>query len=205
MTARFGIVGLVFAVGLVACGSQDPASDGGVDAGVDSGVADSGVDAGLPDAGTDAGLDAGSDDAGSGDAGMSCSGFATDAGAVAQMFVRAITPVGTGGTIVDGVYDLTEWSVYTGTIGASGPTGVMVSATQVIQGGVYKYNHRATQDDAGFVLDTSGTFTTPDGGALVAQQTCPPGPQPLTSYTTDGTTLVFYSLSPPWGLTFTRR
>jgi hypothetical protein len=202
MNARFAIAGLVVAVCLVACSGTDPTSDSGVDAGPDGGLqdggntqpTDGGQDAGTPQ--TDGGQDAGP---------QSCSGFVTDAGEVAQMFVRGSTPVGTGGTIVDGVYDITSWSVYTGALGATGPTGVMVSATQVISAGVYQYNHLAREGDAGVVLDTNGTFATPDGGLLVGEQLCPPGAQPFTSYTTDGTNLVLYSVSPPWGLALRRR
>lgn len=188
---------------LVGCGPGSVA-DGGVDGGPDGSIADAGDgDAGSMDAGP---TDAGEQDAGQNDAGTSsCSGFVTDAGEIAQMFVRGITPIGTGGTIVDGVYDLTSWSVYTGSVGGSGPTGLVASATMVVSGGTYRYSELARDGDAGIVLDTSGTIVTPDGGALVAEQLCPPGQQPFSSYSTDGTDLVLYSLSPPWGFTLRRR
>ena len=184
--------GLGLVVCLVACSSSDPVSDGGVDAAPDATIEDGGGDAQPTDAGTDASP-------------TSCSGFVTDAPGIAQMFVATATPVGAGGTIVDGVYDVTAWSVYTGADGGTGATGQMVSAMHVIAGRAYQYNQRWRQGDAGGVLDTNGTFTTLDGGTLVARQLCPPGPQPFTSYSTDGTNLVFYSSTPPWGLALTRR
>ena len=182
MKARLG-----FVVFLVACGSPSPVPDGGADAAVD------------------AGTDGGAQQTDAGSTPMTCSGFVTDAGEIAQLFVATATPVGTGGTIVDGTYDLTGWSVYTGNGGATGATGQMVAGTKIFESDFYRYNQRTRDADGGSVLDTNGTFTTVDGGVLVAFQNCPSGLQPFTSYTTDGTTLVFYSVAPPWGLTFTRR
>jgi len=187
MKARFAV-----ALCLVGCSSQNAVSDGGVDAATDATIADGGGDAQPTDAGTDSSL--------------SCSGLVIDAGAIAPVFVATPPPVGTGGTIVDGVYDITAWSVYTGADGGTGPTGEMTAGAMVIQAGAYRYRHDVRQGDAGAVVDTNGTFTTPDGGALVGQQNCPTqGPQPFTSYSTDGGVLVMYSSNPPWGLALKKR
>lgn len=178
MKARLAVV-----VFLVACGSPGPGPDGGADASVDAGS--------QP---TDAGNDP-----------MTCSGFVTDAGEVAQQFVATATPVGTGGPLGDGTYDLTAWAVYTGPGGATGPTGTLAAATQILESGFYRYNQRLRQADGGVEFDSNGTLTTYDGGVLVGSQNCPAGSQPFISYTSDGTTLTIYSVSPPWGLTLKRR
>lgn len=205
MKAWLGLAGLGVAVFLVACSGNDPGTDAGTDAGMS---ADAGKDGGdsQPDAGRDGGVDAGVDAGTMQDAGNQCSGIVTDAGEIEQLFVAAATPVGVGGTIVAGSYDVTAWSVYTGADGGTGPTGVLVVAVMVIEpGGIYRYQHRMRQGGASFMLDTNGTFTTLDGGVVVGQQLCPPGAQPFTSYSTDGTNLLMYSVNPPWEVRFRRR
>jgi hypothetical protein len=175
---------------LVACSSSEtPTDDGGTDA--------------SADATTDAPNDASPTDAGK-DSAPTCSGFVTDAAAIMQMFVATDTPVGDGGTLVDGIYDITSWSVYTGVDGGTGPTGRMSSATQNIEAGAWGYDEHWTLGDAGGVQDVSGTFTTLDGGGLVGVGKCG-GSSPFTSYSTDGTNVTFFSANPPWGLTEKRR
>ena len=44
-------------------------------------------------------------------------------------------PVALGGTILNGTYDLTQYSVYVGTAGAAGPTGITAKATLRIAAG----------------------------------------------------------------------
>ena len=149
------------------------------------------------DAGGDA-TDAGKDSA------PTCTGFVTDAAAITQMFVATDTPAGDGGPLIDGVYDMTAWAVYTGVDGSAGPTGQIVSATMAIEAGAWGYDEHWTQGDAGGVLDTTGTFTVLDAGALIDPANCG-GSNPFTSYSTDGTNLTFFSPSPPWGLSLKRR
>jgi hypothetical protein len=62
----------------------------------------------------------------------SCNTIANDGTPIAETRVAAAMPTGSGGTLVDGTYHLTRREIYTGTGGASGPTGDTRKATLVI-------------------------------------------------------------------------
>ena len=55
---------------------------------------------------------------------------------VSETRVAASKPTPLGGTIADGIYDLSSYSLYTGPGGASGPTGFTLRCTMVISGTV---------------------------------------------------------------------
>jgi hypothetical protein len=123
------------------------------------------------------------------DAGSSvCNGVTNAAAAVPMTNVASAAPQPTGGTIPDGTYFVTAYQQYTGTAGASGPTGVTYQGTNVVAGGTYNsVTHTSSNPvDASF----SGTFKT-SGTGITIQQTCPsPQTAPFTSYDSDGVKVV---------------
>jgi hypothetical protein len=62
----------------------------------------------------------------------SCNTITNDGTPITEMRVAADIPTSTGGTLVDGTYHLTRREIYTGSTGASGPTGDTRKATLVI-------------------------------------------------------------------------
>jgi hypothetical protein len=172
MTKRYFGVGFVVAVVggaacFVACSSDPDATPGpGVDAagtetGADTGTpppADGGVDSATPmDAGTDTGTCASYTGALPNDAGAQCHDLASTATAVAVIADPGTIPVGTGGTLGDGLYHLTEVRAYAG---SPVPAGTMLKYTLLVAG------------DTSYIVDDNGPTTVrrttkknPDGGA----------------------------------------
>jgi hypothetical protein len=79
--------------------------------------------------GADSGLDASSDAEA-----RVCTDVPLTGQTVDRVGVVGEPPVATGGTVVDGVYDLTDYTVYVGAGGVGGPTGITAKATIRISG-----------------------------------------------------------------------
>lgn len=101
--------------------AADATEDGSTDAGADG----AGRDAEPAEAAADAAHDAPPDgvaDAPPLEAGV-CNALVNDATPVPETQVAAEAPTARGGTVVPGRYRLTQWQIFTGPGGASGPTG----------------------------------------------------------------------------------
>lgn len=175
------------AVCLLVCGC--PSSPGGDDAGNDGGTDAFSVM--TPDAPEVPATDSGP---------MACNAVTNIGTVISQMFVATDPVTGTGGVIAAGTYVLTAASVYTGIGGMTGPTGTTYSDTLVIaDGGAYE---RVLSIVDGVMTGTpihqSGSFAT-DGASITVTQTCPPGPQPFTSFDSDGTTVRIYAPADAFG------
>lgn len=79
--------------------------------------------------GADGGSEGGTTNGDAGADGGLCTDLAATVMIVDRVGVIGDPPTATGGTIVDGDYDLTAYSVYVGVGGVSGPTGITARAT----------------------------------------------------------------------------
>jgi hypothetical protein len=175
MTARFA-----FALCLVACSTESSSSVGGADASVDA-VGDVAADAPQ-----DSGADTGS---------TACNALSNVGAVVQQMYVAAAPVTGGGGAIATGTYALTAAAVYSGPDGGVGPTGTTFADTLALSnGGAYERVVSVVNDAGldGSPVHQNGGFAI-DGGSIEVNQTCPPAPQPFTSYDSDGTKLRIYA------------
>jgi hypothetical protein len=126
-------------------GTSDTGGDtGGSDAGGDTGTSDTGGSDAGGDGGGDAAFDGQGDggDGGEGDGGFcdsnlgtGCNTVTNSGNVIAQVQVASAAPTPAGGTVVEGTYHLTDWTTYTGTGGATGPTGQNDKETLVFSGG----------------------------------------------------------------------
>jgi hypothetical protein len=195
--------------------ASQAASDSGPDTSIQA-PSDSGPDTSIPEAGSEGGDDAalapldggqgsdgaGSDDSGalaacvgSWDGGPVCSALVDIGPAVAETCIAGPVPTGTGGTIVDGTYVLTEYLrfgchiVDAGVFEAGTPGNPLHSETVVVSGGCLQ--------GAGHINGGPNWQTvsfTVSNGEMTAVVQCPGGqqaPQTLT-YTADGSSLALY-------------
>lgn len=111
---------------LVACSSDPqrppPAGDGQT-VGAGAGGGSTTKDGGSSDAAIDA------------DSGQVCNTIANATLVVDRTGIVGDPPVGTGGTITDGRYELTEYRIYVGAGGIGGPTGVTASSAMTVASG----------------------------------------------------------------------
>lgn len=177
-------ISLVALACLVACSSDDTTPYHGTDASFDA-AADASLDA-TADAPQEAGSDSGS---------AACNELSNIGTVVPQTFVATDAVSGAGGLLVAGTYVLTAAVVYTGPGGGTGPTGLKLRDTLIIDASNLYQRVTSIVDDAGVdgsPLHENGAFVV-DGSSIQVTQTCPPGVQPFTSYDSNGTTIHIYA------------
>ncbi|MBK6460337.1 MAG: hypothetical protein IPF92_04920 [Myxococcales bacterium] len=206
------IFGVLALLGAAACSSTPDAADGGTDAAVTDSATPP-VDATTPDSATSdsATPDSATPDAAKPDSAVppdsstptTCSG--ADAGAQCNTVVNGATdvsvtvgtgalPIGTGGTVVDGRYFLTNLTTYPGTGVPS--TLVMRQTLELCGGGSVG---QLVNDQAGATKRKSFTFTRA-GNVPTTTQTCESVAGdtniPYATYTATATTMTFYAAAP---------
>ena len=195
MRFKLGMACLVFAA--PACSSASSGSpEGGADAAAEGGSAPDGSQGGMED--SNPAPDA--DDGGA----VVCNALPNTGAPVTVMQVATDRPSAQGGTPVDGVYTLSNETIYTGDGGATGPTKTDRITIQ-IQGGIIQVSKDTSPTTSNYRLTTNGTDYTATG-------LCPPTIGDLAgSYTATATTFaatVAASSSgggPPWVVeTFTK-
>jgi hypothetical protein len=169
----------VVAIAVAACGSGSSPPDATIT--IDSAVA---IDASPPDA-----------------VGF-CNTLALPSTLVPQNGVAEDPPPPMGGQLDPGLYVMTDWSVYTGVGGASGPAGPMGRAAISVDGLNYEYLNGVTSA-APTITDTSGTYQN-SGTTTMSEQGCPNLASNSFEYSADPTTFVLY-ISANEVLTFTKQ
>jgi hypothetical protein len=141
-------------------------------------------------------VSAGGSEAGAGDDaaipkvdGGTCNDFENVGQLVDQEGQIGEPPIQSGGTIVDGTYELTSDEVFVGGVG--GPTGVQVQATIVVAGGVLDRAITIEDTTNGQTSDRRETFQFAASDAdLALAETCPLATAAVTNtYTATATTL----------------
>jgi hypothetical protein len=185
----------LFLIGLVlsafGCGGTlvHPGGDGGAEGSVmpekdgasREGAAPVPSDAGQPIDSSSAGDSA---TEGSSDGGPSCNTLTNTASPVTVQEVAENPPAALGGTVEDGMYELTDVTIYTGTSGPSGATGT-AQTTIEIGGSIVQVVSSGTPPTRTTTLATTGTtFTSTD--------TCPDAVVSTGSFTATPTTFAIY-------------
>lgn len=196
---------------VIACSSDDPAtkpatgtdsgtgSEGGSSSG-DGGGSSSGDSGSQPDTGSnDSGSDAPTACTQLPDAGAACNTLTNDATSIAIAQAGVPTPTGTGGTIADGRYFLTDLKGYDGNaLGALTLKQVLVTCAGVGQ----FVSDEATQNHKTFTYAPTGTA--PNIVTRCSTQV-PDVDIPYASYTATPTTLTLYSTVYAFSVTYTKQ
>jgi hypothetical protein len=191
-------VGLGALVLLVAAACSDPATKPGPAVVTGTPPVTGGGGGGGSDGGTDGG-DAG-DDAGV------CTDLANTGTLVDRTGVQGDPPTSTGGTVVDGTYDLSAYTVYVGTSGVAGPTGITAKAS--IRIGAGKIDEVLELGGTGKTTTTTATRSgyAASGATFAETQLCPAtGAGAQLQFTASDTLLVLTDLSTKEAFTFTKR
>ncbi len=188
VTLGLGVV-VLLASAAAACSSDDSSGAGGT-----AGTGGGGTGGGTGGGGTGGGT-GGTAGSGTGGAPTECNALANVGSVVQQAYVATDGIVGDGGIINSGTYVLTAAAVYTGPDGGTGPTGLALTDTLALDGGAYERVLSAVNDAGldGSAMRQNGTFAIEDGGGIQVVMTCPVGPQPFTSYDSDGTKVHLYA------------
>ncbi len=160
---------------------------------------------GVSGSGSSGGTDGGAvvRDAG-GDAG-SCTELENVANEVDQNAVTGDLPAGTGGTVLDGIYTLTEARVYLGVSGVPGPTGTTYKETIQIAGTAFE--RVLTFKSSGGTsseIRSRGTFTQ-SGTTGTITLTCPSQNTESVTYTVGGSSLSLGNLVTKESFLFTKQ
>jgi hypothetical protein len=139
-----------------------------------------------------------------GDAGA-CNDLVAGGQVIDRAGVAGDPPAGKGGTVVDGDYDLTDYTVYTGIGGASGPTGITAKARLRIAAGALLERYEFGGTGSPSVRSTASTY-----GATAATfsttQTCPSaGLAGARQFTANDPLLILIDTGTKEAFTFTKR
>jgi hypothetical protein len=164
---------------------------------------------GMPPVTSGGGVEGGAGDGGAGDGGVdagSCTDLPLTGTLVDRTGVLGDPPTSTGGTIVDGDYDLTVYSVFVGAGGVSGPTGITAKASIRLASG--KIDEVLELGGTGKTVTTTATRSTfsASGATFAETQLCPMnGAGSQLQYTANDTILTLTDLSTKEAFTFTKR
>jgi hypothetical protein len=138
--------------------------------------------------------------------GAVCSTFTLDGNTVEQAGVIGDPPTAVGGTVTDGTYVLTDDSVFVGTSGIAGPTGITAKRTIVIATG--KLDDAQDLGGTGKTVTSSRTTSaySATGSTIALTAICPSGGGGAQyQFTTTDTTLVLIDGTAKEAFTFTKR
>ncbi len=195
----FAVVSVTLAMLVAACEDPPPkppiedspagrqvaggSSDGGVITVVDSGVKDSStpVDAGA------------------------CTDVSAESATINQQAIIGDVPQGTGGTIADGTYQVTDATFYVNVSGVPGLTGASYQGRIRVTGTTFE-RHLIFKSSSGAVAETlvKGTFVQGGGGNATLSLTCPFATQESVSFSVNGASVVLSNLVTKESLIFTR-
>lgn len=146
-------------------------------------------------------LDAG--DAGDGGA---CNVFPNTGTLVDRVAFIGDPPVSTGGTVVDGLYDLTDYIVYVALGGISGPTGVTMKATLSVREGVVEQVTETGGGGAQPKVERKSSAFSVTGSTFATTELCPvSGASGSRQYTATGARLILTDPTLKEAFTFTLR
>lgn len=203
MSWRHALVVLTFLLPVGAAGAcsepieKPPAGGGSVGGGSVGGGGGS-----SSEGGADGGTDSGNFDAGDGGV---CNDLVATGQVIDRIGIAGEPAAGRGGTIVDGEYNLTDYTVFTGAGGAGGPTGITAKAVIRIAGGrldeLYEFGgsgNPSVRSVSGSYAATAATFAT--------TQACPRvGLAGTLQYTANDPLLVLTDPATKEAFTFTKR
>jgi hypothetical protein len=98
--------------------------------------------------------------------------------------VASQEPTAMGGTVFDGTYYLTKWTIYTGPGGATGPLPLTLQVRRDFAGGIVQ----TVQSDGSSIRRFTATLTTA-GTAFTETDSCPGSSVDMGTYTATATTM----------------
>lgn len=140
------------------------------------------------------------------DSGAVCNTLTNDGNVVDQNRVVGDPQTGTGGTIPDGTYELTQAQVYVGASGTPGPSGVTYRGVLRLTSGKLERVTELTASQGATPIETR-TFgdLVAGGSSFTVTQTCPAPFQDQYTYSVLNDTLNITSLITKESFTFTLR
>ncbi len=136
-----------------------------------------------------------------------CSSVAIGGASIAQQGVNDTLPAGTGGRIVNGVYDLVTDGKYIGLSGLAGPTGIYVTSTISVSVSAFqRVDVQLSASNVSSSTNVAGTLSV-SGVNGVIDLACPLTTSSAITYTmaTDETTLILYDSTANEGRTYRLR
>lgn len=148
--------------------------------------------------------EAGATDAGT-DADTTCTTIAFGGAVIDRTGINGDPPVSTGGTITDGRYDLTVYSVYVGVGGVAGPTGVTGQSTIVINAGKIEQALRIAGNTPAKETRTLSSYSA-TGSSVLVTNICPATGTAVTyQYTANDAAIILTDPLSKEAFTFTKR
>lgn len=147
--------------------------------------------------------DGGIPDSGEADGGA-CTDLETTGAVIDQLGIVGDPPPGSGGTITDGTYDITNAQVFVGMGGLGGATGVSYQGSIRITGPILERFVRTTSSAGTIESRTTGTLQ-PSGVNASLALSCPSSAQEQVTYTASDTTLTTTNLVTKESFTFTKK
>lgn len=146
-------------------------------------------------------LDAGADASDAGE----CTSLPLTGGTIPQQTATGEVPVGTGGSIANGTYDITEAVIYGGAAALPGPSGASYQGSIRITDQTFE-RHVLFKSAGGAVVESSskGTLNVKDASGVIAL-TCPYATQEQVTYTVSGNSLVISNIVTRESFGFTKR
>lgn len=139
-----------------------------------------------------------------GDGGL-CNDLVPTGQVVDRIGVVGEPPAGRGGTIVDGDYNLTDYTVFTGAGGVAGPTGITAKAAIRIAAGRLDEHYEFGGSGNPSVRSVSGTYAATAATFATTQQCPRSGVSGTLQYTANDPLLVLTDPSTKEAFTFTKR
>ena len=165
------VLGSVLAAAAIACTKEIEKPNGFAEVNTGKAPIPGGsTEGGFPDSSTTL-MDSGRD----GNDGGACNELVPAGSGIDKIALAADPPASTGGTVVDGTYDLKEYSVYVGIAGVVTPLGISARMTLRIDGTaktIEKVSEITSGGDPPTTALTSSAFSTM-GSAIATTDRCP--------------------------------
>ncbi len=126
-----------------------------------------------------------------------CNTLEVDGAWMAMVRVASAPPAMTGGTLVEGTYELVDWKSYTGTGGPSGPGGLSLKQTVRFETGTFSHVTEVLSPSQ--VQRGSSTYSTSaENVTFVSTCTTSFGGTSMMKYTASPTGLMLLSMQGEW-------
>jgi hypothetical protein len=153
--------------------------------------------------GGDGGSDGGVTVSDAGDGGV-CTDLTATGQVIDRVGVAGEPAAGRGGTVVDGEYNLTDYTVFTGAGGAGGPTGITAKASLRITAGKLEQRYEFGGSGNPSVRVTSGSYAA-TAATFATTELCPGSTAATLQFTANDTILVLTDTRTKEAFTFTKR
>lgn len=137
--------------------------------------------------------------------GGACTDLTSTGPVIDRVGVAGDPAAGKGGTIVDGEYNLTDYTVFTGAFGVVGPTGITAKASLRITAGKLEQRYEFGGNGSPSVEITSATYAA-TAATFATTELCPvTGNVATLQFTANDAVLVLTDTSSKEAFTFTKR